>query len=115
VAELRRMLPLMLSNKLAVKRINNLIDSVWGDTQSPASSYSALTTDGVILMTSGTATLYASTGNTSNQVYIKNIGAGSITISPLSGTIEGSASKVLSSQYDGARLFPDGSNWWVLP
>lgn len=41
-------------------------------------------------------------------------GAGNITITPAAGTIAGSASVYLSSQYDGAEFVPDGTSVYYL-
>jgi hypothetical protein len=123
-----RIEPLMLNNKLAIVRINlamDVIDAntsaiavlnarVFQDVQAPASSYTALTTDAVLLMTTGTATLYESTGNTANEVYVKNIGTGQVNINATSGTIDGASSVQLTKQYVGVRLYPDGANWYIL-
>lgn len=48
------------------------------------------------------------------QVTIKNTGTGSITIAPASGTIDGAANFVLSSQYASVNVAGDGTNLWIV-
>lgn len=72
----------------------------------------------VVLGTAGaggwTATLPAASLGT--QVVVKKIdsGAGTITVSPASGTIDGAASVALIVRYDSVWLESDGTNWFVL-
>lgn len=47
-------------------------------------------------------------------VVIKNINTGAVTISPASGTIDGSASAVLSVRYTSLTLVSDGANWFII-
>jgi hypothetical protein len=41
-------------------------------------------------------------------------GVGVITISPSSGTIDGAASKTLTSQYDSLTITSDGTNFFII-
>jgi hypothetical protein len=51
-----------------------------------------------------------------NRVIIKKVdsGAGAITITPASGTIDGAATLVLSSQNAAVELVADGTNWLII-
>jgi len=78
-------------------------------------TYTAQTTDDVIIATSGTftITLYAASGNTGETLTVKNSGSGVVTIDGNSSeTIDGETTIPLS-QYDSADLVCDGSNWII--
>ena len=83
-------------------------------TVAPTTTYTALAGD-IVLATAGaggfTVTLPAVSRNA--QVFVKKVdsGAGTITVSPASGTIDGAASLALVVQYDAALLVCDGTNW----
>ena len=83
-------------------------------TVAPTTTYTALAGD-IVLATAGaggfTVTLPPVTKNA--QVFVKKVdaGAGTITISPASGTIDGAASAALINQYDEVLLVADGTNW----
>ena len=72
----------------------------------------------IVLATAGaggfTVTLPASTIN--NQVTVKKVdnGAGTITISPTSGTIDGAATKSIVVQYTSQTYVADGTNWNII-
>lgn len=61
-----------------------------------------------------TVTLPAVVAN--EQVIVKKIdsGAGNITISPASGTIDGQSTVVINMQYQSFTLVSDGTNWFVI-
>jgi hypothetical protein len=62
-------------------------------------------------------TLPTSVGATGQVYIVKKVDstANTVTITTTSSqTIDGSASKVLSSQYDGFQLQSDGANWMII-
>jgi hypothetical protein len=81
------------------------------------SSYVAFIYDSVILMNSSlptTVTLPVS-GTTAGQVFrIKNLNTGVVTVTGVSGTIDGASSVALSTQYESADIVFDGTNFWLL-
>ncbi len=82
-----------------------------------SATYSALAAD-IVLCTAGaggfTVTLPAAVLD--EQVIVKKVdsGAGSITITPASGTIDGQATLVIAMQYEGFTMVSDGTNWFVI-
>ena len=86
-------------------------------TVAPTATYTAIAGD-IVLATAGaggfTVTLPAVTKNA--QVLVKKVdsGAGTITVSPASGTIDGAASLALVVQYDLCLLVANGTNWLNL-
>lgn len=83
-------------------------------TVAPTTTYTALAGD-IVLATAGaggfTVTLPAVSRNAQVQVKKVDSGAGTITVSPASGTIDGAASYALVVQYDSVTLVCDGTNW----
>lgn len=79
-----------------------------------STTYTALASD-IVLCTAGaggfTVTLPASTIN--SQVIVKKVdaGAGTITISPTSGTIDGAATDTITTRYVSNTYVADGTNW----
>ncbi|MCD6123798.1 polymer-forming cytoskeletal protein, partial [bacterium] len=61
-----------------------------------------------------TITLPAASSYPGKVYVIKNIGTGTVTVSPSSGTIDGASSKTLSSQYYSIMVQSDGSNWYII-
>ena len=87
----------------------------------PGATYTISTSTGIeeaYLLTPSTAcavTIPTASSATSGYKYqIKNLSANTVTISPSSGTIDGSASFDLSVQYANVTLLSDGSNWFVI-
>lgn len=77
-------------------------------------SQTLLLTDNFVLCNSAsplTVTLPAS--GTGQLFNIKNINTGTVTITPTSGTIDGSASATMPVRYTSLELVFDGTNWWV--
>jgi hypothetical protein len=82
-----------------------------------SANYNAIAGD-IVLATAGgggfTVTLPAST--ISSQIVVKKVdgGAGTITITPTSGTIDGSASATITTRYVSLTLVADGTNWNLI-
>ena len=85
-------------------------------TNTVTDTYTALITDHLIIANKATAftiTLPASVDG--QELHIKNINTGAVTVDGDSGeTIDGAATKVLSSQYDSVTIIGDGSNWHII-
>jgi hypothetical protein len=45
---------------------------------------------------------------------VKNIGTGTVTISPAAGTIDGAATFTLLTQYSSVDFVTDGTNWFTV-
>lgn len=83
-------------------------------------TYTMVSTDHTILAnaTSGAfaVTLPAVASTTGYEFQIKKTdsSANSVTVTPASGTIDGAASFVLTSQYQSVSVTSDGTNWWII-
>lgn len=80
-------------------------------------SYTLTDADGVVDLTSGTATftLPTAVGRTGKQFVVKNSGAGILTLDTTGAqTIDGMTTKTYSTQYSGARVVSNGSNWAII-
>ena len=81
--------------------------------------YRAVTTTSTLantdhfVTTTGTITITLPTSVAGKIVKVKNIGSGTITINPASGTIDGAGSKSLTVQYTGFEFTGDGTNWLI--
>ena len=85
--------------------------------KSSGSPYTATATDYVILVTITPYTVTLPTsGIATGQIYIIKATAASptVTISPASGTIDGSASATISAQYGFKQVQFDGTNYWII-
>lgn len=77
-------------------------------------AYTMTALDGVILA-NGTFTVTLPPVSSSGIRYtVKNIGTGTVTVSPASGTIDGAASKSLAVQYATVDVVSDGTNWFTV-
>jgi hypothetical protein len=82
-----------------------------------SANYTAIAAD-IVLCTAGaggfTVTLPASTIN--SQVIVKKVdgGAGTITITPTSGTIDGAANQTITTRYVSLTMVADGTNWNLI-
>jgi len=88
-----------------------------GNLQTKTSSYGTVSTDGTILMNSASATTLTlnTSGLVSGQmIRIKNINTGIVTVTPSSGTIDGSASITIAVQYETIEVVFDLTNFWVV-
>ena len=82
---------------------------------SKSGTYTATTTDDVILCTSTwTLSLYTSVGNTGKTLTVKNIGAGAITIDPNGAETIETLSSIDIGPGASAVLLADGANWEVI-
>lgn len=86
-------------------------------------NYTASTSDYLIAYTTLTAartvTLPAPTGPTAEQIYIVkdetgNAGSFNITVAGTSGTIDGAANKVISTNYGSLKVYHNGSNYFTV-
>jgi hypothetical protein len=105
----------MLNNKLAVVRINNLIDNLAGDISTPGSGSTELgTTDGVALVEGGTVVLHTAVGHPNKRVIIKSTN-GVVTVrTVLSETIDKCSGDIHVPYLHAIELLSDGSNWWII-
>ena len=91
--------------------------SFTGNVAAKTSAYVATTSDDVLLC-SGTfpVTLYATSGNSGELLFIKNTGTGVITISGDSAgeTIDGNVSAFLTTQNSSVEVVTDGADWFIL-
>jgi len=90
--------------------------ATFGGFQSKTATYTTLITDSYVLMNSASATTVTVTTSgllVGQNLTIKNIGTGVVTITPVSGTIDRSASMTLSIQYQSVDMVWDGSNFWI--
>ena len=86
----------------------------FGNVQKPVADYSALSTDGLIVANGTFTVALPTTGMVANQgIRITNSGSGTITMSSASN-INGAATFVNSTQYQGNTFVWDGSTWWTF-
>ncbi len=112
---IQKLFPRDIRDRPAKEKINVVIDCIAGDIQTPSGSYAVLTTDGIILMATGTATLFTAVGNKDQRIVVKRLAGATITIDGAgSETIDGAATKTLSSQYETLEIVSDGANWHVI-
>lgn len=85
-------------------------------TSTQTSSYSLTTNDNTIILngSSLTATLPTAVGIQGKMYNIININSSSQTISSSGGTIGGSSTYTLSSQYNAVSVVSDGANWQII-
>lgn len=83
---------------------------------STTGDYTIQDNDYTVVGTSGiTVTLPSASPSENRVVYVKNIGASTMTISAQSGeVIDGSNTFNLANQYDAVKLQSDGSGWHIL-
>lgn len=83
---------------------------------SKTADYTATNLDSVVLA-NGTLTVTlpsAATAGAGREYDVKNIGTGTVTVASSSGTIDGVATKMMSTQYEAMTFISDGTNWWIL-
>ena len=54
------------------------------------------------------------TSNSGYKVQIKRLGTANVTVTPASGTIDGAANQVLTSQFSAFTCTTDGTNWFII-
>jgi len=74
---------------------------------------SSLLNSDYLIVASNTITITLPSSVAGKIIKIKNIDTGTITINPLSGTIDGVSSKSLTVQYTGFEFTGDGTNWLI--
>jgi hypothetical protein len=80
----------------------------------PTANY-AMYADDEIVLASGTSTITLPTTPVAGRRYtVKNSGTGTITITSASGTIDGAATAVITSQYNSLDFVSDGTNWFTV-
>ncbi len=99
-----------LNNKIAITEVFSVLSSS-GTFTATANSTHLVDTSG------GSSAITLPAVSISRYVHIKDKGnaeANNITITPASGTIDGSASLVINSNYGSVTLVSDGTNWFIL-
>ena len=89
------------------------ITAVGSATSVTISAAATATATAVTLVIGGSFTVTIPVLTATQRVSVKGIGTGTVTIAPTSGTIDGSATVVLSTQYTARDLVGDGTNLWV--
>jgi hypothetical protein len=111
----KRLLPTMLQNKLAVIRVNKLIDSVCGDATATSGVYNVPTTAGFVLATVGTINVHTAVGWKNKEITIKRIGSGTVVVDAASAeTIDDELTVSLVEQYVSITIKSDDANWWII-
>ena len=88
-----------------------------GNVVSKTGNYTAATDDDVILCSGTfTVTLYATSGNSGELLFIKNTGTGVITVAGDSAgeTIDSNVNAFLTGQNSSIQLLSDGSDWFII-
>ena len=94
---------------------------VAGTSQRPianaSTDYSSLSEIGEVVLMTGSHTVTLPAPSTTNRgcVYtVKNVGTGTVTITPTSGTIDGAANFTITVQYSSVDFVNDGTNWFTV-
>ncbi len=99
-----------INSKIAITEVFSVLSSSGTFTATSNSTHLVDTSGGAASITLPAVSL-------SRFVHIKDKGnaeANNITITPASGTIDGSASLVISSNYGSVMLVSDGTNWFII-
>lgn len=87
-------------------------------TDSTVSNPAASVLEDIYLVNNGGAavniTLPTVSSNSGYKIQIKRLGTANVTVTPASGTIDGAANQVLSSQYSAFTCTTDGTNWFII-
>lgn len=78
---------------------------------SKTAAYTAADRD--VVLANGTFTVTVPVG-ADQQVTVKNTGTGTVTVAPVSGTLDGVASLAISTQYQAITTVGDGTNAWAV-
>jgi hypothetical protein len=93
-------------------------DIVYSSVAAVSSNTTLTNGNSIVLATGGaggiTVTLPAPTSGKIFNIKKVDAGVGVITISPPSGTIDGAASKTLTTQYDSLTITSDGTNFFII-
>lgn len=89
-----------------------------GALQTKTSNYTALTTDGLILVdcTSGAVTITLPAVAVGRSLIVKKIDStiNAVTIAPASGLIDGAANVALANQWQARTLVSNGTDWFNI-
>jgi hypothetical protein len=107
------------SGSVAIVKITSEVDPyVYANVTSVSSNTTLTNGNSIVLATGGvggiTVTLPAPTSGKIFNIKKVDAGVGVITISPPSGTIDGAASKTVTSQYDSLTITSDGTNFFII-
>lgn len=116
VASLTAQLDFQGSGVTATAGTGEVIVTVRGSsTRAVTATGTLLLTDEIVLASNTvTLTLPSASGFVGRRMTVKNIGSGTVTITPASGTLDGAANKALAVQYSSVDLVTDGTNWFEV-
>ena len=90
------------------------VSTLLGSSSTQTSDYT-ITKNKETVLASGEIAVTLPAASSAWECWIKNIGTSKVTIEPGSGdTIEGQASFILGSQYEGIHLKSDGGTLWTV-
>jgi hypothetical protein len=102
----------------AVKITSETDQFVYANVASVSSTQTLSNGNSIVLATGGvggiTLTLPSPTAGKIFNIKKVDAGVGTITLLPPSGTIDGAASKVITSQYDSLTITSDGTNFFII-
>jgi hypothetical protein len=102
----------------AVKITSETDQFVYANVASVSTTQTLSNGNSIVLATGGvggiTLTLPSPTAGKIFNIKKVDSGVGTITLSPPSGTIDGAASKVITSQYDSLTITSDGTNFFII-
>lgn len=106
--------PLMLNNKLAILRINNLMGNVCGDATAASGNFTIPVNVGFVRSSGGTINVHTAIGWKDKQITIKRVGAGTVTVDGASSeTIDDALTYGIVQNYDSITIISDNANWWI--
>ena len=115
MAVIRRIEPLMLNNKLAVVRINALIDAVAGDIPTDSGGLIVLKgTDGNVFVRNGTVQLHTAVGYASKRILVKSTHGLVSVRHPANEKIDNAVGDVVIPHLDALEFISDDANWWII-
>lgn len=87
---------------------------------SKSGNYTRSATDYIVQYTTGSSALFdtlpAASSSTSGISFTSvkvDSGGGTVTVIPVSGTINGASSYVLNTPFDSVTIYNDGTSWWI--
>jgi len=108
------------NNELGINMINptTLLDvngPIATAVSTQTANYTIASTDSTILANGAiTITLPSASGITGRQYTIKNISTSTVTVASNGGTIDGSTTLSLTSEYEAITVQSNGTNWYVI-